>query len=135
MISTITNRTRKATPLLSIDFLLKQLVSQVKGATGAILLEADGEAVQWYAVADSDRLRLRGAYAAVVFKSCRAAAIRATLGGTRSLVLDYDRSSLLVRQIDHDCFVVLELDPSANTGHAMFRLEPTVVKLRSELAS
>ena len=121
--------------MLSIDSLLKKLVSQVEGATGAIILEADGEAVQWYAVADSDRLRLRGAYAAVVLKSCRAAASRAELGGMRSLLLEYDGSSLAVHEIDRDCFVVLELGPSANIGQALFRLEPIVVKLRGEIAA
>jgi len=39
---------KKAGLLLSIDSLLKKLVEQVEGATGAIVLEADGEAVQWY---------------------------------------------------------------------------------------
>lgn len=120
---------------MSIDSLLKKLVAQVEGATGAIILEADGEAVRWYAVVDSDRLRLRGAYVAVVLKACRATASSAERGDTRSLLLKYDRSCLVVREIDRDCFVVLELGPSANIGQALFRLEPIVTDLRGEIAA
>jgi len=37
---------------MSIDSVLAELVSQVEGATGAILVAADGEAVQWHPPAD-----------------------------------------------------------------------------------
>ena len=120
---------------MSIDSLLKKLVEQVEGATGAIVLEADGEAVQWYTIADSDRLRLRSAYVAVVLKASRLPASRAALGDLRSLLLKYDCSCLLVREIGSDCFVVLELGPSANIGQALFRLDPIVKELRRELVA
>lgn len=126
--------TSKGHVILSIDSLLKKLVGQVKGATGAIILEEDGEAVRWYADFDGDRLRLRGAYVAVVLKASRAAASRAKLGDIRSLLLEYDRSRLVVQEIDRDCFVVLELGLSANIGQALFRLKPAVVELRGEIA-
>lgn len=120
---------------MSIDSLLKKLVAQVKGATGAIILGTDGEAVQWYAPSEGERLRLRGAYAAVEFKGCLAAATRAKIGNARSLLLEYDHSSLIVHEIDDDCFVVVELGPSANIGQALFRLKPLVAELRAELAA
>jgi predicted regulator of Ras-like GTPase activity (Roadblock/LC7/MglB family) len=115
--------------------LLKKLVAQVEGATGAIVLEADGEAVQWYTIDDSDRLRLRSAYVGVVLKSSRAPASRAALGNLRSLLLQYDSSCLVVREIESDCFVVLELGPSANLGEALFRLDPIIRELRGEIAA
>ncbi|MEK6406047.1 MAG: roadblock/LC7 domain-containing protein [Acidobacteriota bacterium] len=121
-------------PLVSIDSRLEKLVSQVEGATGAILLEADGEAVLWYPVANSDRLRLRAAYAAVVLKSCRAAAIPAKLRGLKSLVMEYDCATLVVQGIDGDYFALVELGPSANIGQALFRLDRAVNELRGEIA-
>ena len=120
---------------MSIDSLLKKLVAQVEGATGAIVLEADGEAVQWYTIDDSDRLRLRSAYVAVVLKASRAPASRAALGDLRSLLLQYDSSCLVVREIESDCFVVLELGPSANISEALFRLDPIIRELRGEIAA
>ena len=120
---------------MSIDSALKKLVRQVEGATGAIVLEADGEAVQWYAIEDSDRLRLRSAYVAVVVKACQTSASRAALGGLKGMILNYDRCSLVVREIESDCFVVLELGPTANIGQALFRLDPVVRELRHEIAA
>ena len=120
---------------MSIDSLLKKLVAQVDGATGAIVLEADGEAVQWYAVEDSDRLRLRSAYLGVVLKSARVPAALAALGPLRSLFIKYDTACLVVREIESDCFVVLELEPSANVGEALFRLYPIIDELRGEIAA
>jgi predicted regulator of Ras-like GTPase activity (Roadblock/LC7/MglB family) len=131
----VSNRIQKVGTLLSIDSLLEKLVAQVEGATGAIVLEADGEAVQWYTIDDADRLRLRSAYVAVVLKSSRAPSSRAALGDLRSLLLQYDSSCLVVREIESDCFVVLELGPSANISEALFRLDPIIRELRGEIAA
>ena len=70
--------------------LLKQLVSSVEGATGALILESDGEAVQWYSRTDGERLRLRSAYLVTVLKSWRAATESMNLGGLGDLVFNYD---------------------------------------------
>lgn len=118
---------------MSIDSILAELVSEVEGATGAIVLAADGEAVQWHAAVDGERLRLRGAYIAVVLQTYRESGLRRKFGGVRGLVLEYDGSSFVIQEIDSDCFVVIELTASANIGQAVFRLGPAVVKLRSEL--
>lgn len=40
------------------------------GATGAIVLAGDGEAVAWCST-EGERLRLRGAYAGVLLQSCK----------------------------------------------------------------
>ena len=130
----IPERTKGGT-FLSIDSLLKNLVENVDGATGAIVLEADGEAVQWYAVADPDRLRLRSAYVGVVLKSARVPASLAALGALKSLFIKYDSACLVVREIESDCFIVLELDPSANIGEALFRLDPIIDGLRGEISA
>lgn len=118
---------------MSIDSLLKELVSTVEGATGAIVLEADGEAVQWYSTSADERLRLRGAYVAVVLKSCRATAVRAKLSDLSCLILAYDGASFVAREIDRDCLVILELSPLANIGQALFLLKPAVERLHSEI--
>jgi predicted regulator of Ras-like GTPase activity (Roadblock/LC7/MglB family) len=118
---------------LPIYSLLKDLVSTVDGATGAILLGTDGEAVQSYARDSGERLRLRGAYVALMLKSCRATALRANLGALNCLVLEYAGSSFVVHEIDRDYFLVLELSASANIGEALFRLKPAVENLRAEI--
>jgi len=117
---------------LIIDSLLNDLVSTVDGATGAILLEADGEAVRWHSP-DGDRLRLRGAYVALVLKSCRASAVREILGGLNFLILAYDGATFVAQEINRDCVVVVELASKANVAQAIFQINPSVEKLRREI--
>ena len=117
--------------------LLKQLVESVEGASGAILLESAGEAVQWHCTDESqaERLRLRSAYVAVVLQNSRALAARALMGEGVRLVMQYDGASFIVQMIERDYFVVLELDPWANIAEAIYRLQPAVERLRRLLAA
>jgi predicted regulator of Ras-like GTPase activity (Roadblock/LC7/MglB family) len=115
--------------------ILRELVSSVEGAGGAIFLDADGEAVQWFAKSDAERLKLRAAYTAVMVQSCRAAARSLKLGRMNYLMIDYDGARLLAQEIESGYFIVLELDASSTVGQALYRLEPAVARLRREVAS
>lgn len=100
--------------------LLKELVSTVKGATGAVVVAADGEAVQWYSVNNSnERLRLRGAYVAVAMHALRGSAFRTGLGSLMNLVVEYDGANLVAQVIDDECLIVLDLEPDTNIGLAI----------------
>jgi predicted regulator of Ras-like GTPase activity (Roadblock/LC7/MglB family) len=115
---------------VSIESVLSELVSSVEGATGAIILAVDGEAVQWHTAVDGDRLRLRGAYVALAVQSYRDSPAHKKFGAVKNLVLEYEESSFVAQEIDSDCFVAIELTHHANIGEAMFRLGPAVEKLR-----
>jgi predicted regulator of Ras-like GTPase activity (Roadblock/LC7/MglB family) len=115
--------------------LLKELVSSVEGATGAIFLASDGEAVQWYSGDDGERLQLRAAYITVALQGCRSSADRLMLRGISHLVLEYDGASFIVQELDRGYFVLLELDSSANIGQALYRIQPVVAHLRRETAA
>ena len=116
-----------------IDSLLNELVSSVEGATGAIIVAVDGEAVGWGASSLSERLRLRGAYAAFVMQSFRAAARRAGFGRLKYLVVEYNGATLVAQEIDNDCSVVLELNGTANVGRAVFRVQAAAAGLRDQI--
>ena len=117
--------------------LLKQLAEAVEGATGAVLLESAGEAVQWHAVDESrtDRLRLRCAYVAVMLQNGKALAARAELGEVPYVVLQYEGATFVAQTIEKDYFILIELDPVANVGQAMFRMQPVLAVLRRELTA
>jgi predicted regulator of Ras-like GTPase activity (Roadblock/LC7/MglB family) len=129
----VADRIGKGRRLVFLKSLLEELVSRVKGATGAIIIEGDGEAVQWYSELDGERLRLRGAYVALMLQACRSTNIRASLGDMDSLVIGYDVTTLIARRIDDECFLILELKSSANLGEALFRLEPVSAKIKEEI--
>jgi predicted regulator of Ras-like GTPase activity (Roadblock/LC7/MglB family) len=113
--------------------LLKKLVSKVEGAEGAIFLDREGEAVQWHARSDAERLRLRAAYLAVVLRCCRASADALALGRIRYLLIDYEGARLVAEEVEGGYFVVIELSNSANLGQALYRMGPAVEDLRREI--
>ena len=120
---------------LSIDSLLDELVECVEGATGAIIVAVDGEAIGWSASEESERLRLRSAYVAVVMQAFRAASGRAGLGHLKRLVVEYQGATLIAQEIDLDCSVILELKFGAGVSRAIYRMQNAVVRLREEIAA
>ena len=98
-----------------------------------LVIAADGEAVAWHSVEDSDRLKLRGAYIAVTIGSCITSAKEFAVGSIEHLYIGYEGASFLAHQIGGGYFVVLELDSSANVGEALHRMKPFAEELRIEL--
>ena len=120
---------------MSFQAILKNLVSSVEGAEGAIFLDVDGEAVQWYAKGDAERLKLRAAYTAVIVQSCRAVSKSTDLGQMLHLMLEYESARLLVQEVESGYFVVLELSTTANLGQALYRMQPAIARLRRAVAA
>ena len=120
---------------MSFKLLLEELVSNVRGAEGAIFLDAEGEAVEWYTNGNGERLRLRAAYVAVVLQAARAVASRLNAGKTNHLVLCYDGAKFIIDELESGYFLVLELNTSANIGEAQYRIQPTAAKLRREIVA
>lgn len=115
--------------------LLKEVVSSIDGATGAMVLESDGEAVEWHPRPGADRLRLRGAYLALAFAQARATSESLGQPGLRSMIVEYDGASLIIASLDAGYSLALELDPGANIGQAIYRIQPAIVSLRRALAA
>ncbi|HXG65395.1 MAG TPA: hypothetical protein VNO70_09815 [Blastocatellia bacterium] len=115
--------------------LLKELVTKTEDAEGAIFLDREGEAVDWYAHGDGERLRLRAAYLAVVFHACRTSVSSMELGQIRYLSMEYDGAVFVMADLEGDYFFVLELSYFANVAQALFRIQPTLAALRREIAA
>ena len=119
---------------MQFEPILKELVSGVDGAHGAILVDADGEAVQWYSNGDAEQLRLRAAYLAVMVQAARASLSRLGLTSGVRLMLEYEGAWLVTEDLEQGYFMVLDLCSSCNLGQALNRAVPTVNRLRSEIA-
>ncbi|MCI0487699.1 MAG: roadblock/LC7 domain-containing protein [Blastocatellia bacterium] len=115
--------------------LLKELVLSVDGANGAIILDAEGEAVQWWGRDEIERLHLRAAYVIVMIQTCRATTSSLELGDLCYMVIEYEGARFVVEELESECFIVLEMDPSANIGQAIHRIQPAVENLRREIAA
>lgn len=120
---------------MGFESILKDVVLAVDGATGAIFLDNGGEAVQWYAREDSERLRLRAAYLAVLVQTSRSCCARLNLGNISQFILEYEGVWLITEEIDASYFVMLELGSSSNLAKALSRLSLATASLRQEIAA
>ena len=118
---------------MSFKPVLQELVTEVEGAEGAIFLEVDGEAVEWYAPDNGDRLRLRAAYVAVVLQASRALAKHLDIGTARHMLLAYDGAKFIIEELESGYFLALEVNVSTNIAQARYRMQPVVESLRREI--
>ena len=124
---------RRGKQTVSFKPVLQDLVTNVEGAEGAIFLEVDGEAVEWYAPDNGDRLRLRAAYVAVVLEGSRALAKHLDVGTTRQMLLAYDGGKFIVEELGSGYFLALEVNTSTNVALARYRMQGVVDILRREI--
>ena len=113
--------------------ILKELVENVDGAEGAIFLEADGEAVQWFSKSDVDLLKLRAAYVALTTHLCRDITGKVNLPIKGVMLIAYAGASFLVNELENGYMIMLELAPLANVGQAIYKIKATSEKLQKEL--
>jgi predicted regulator of Ras-like GTPase activity (Roadblock/LC7/MglB family) len=113
--------------------MLTELVSGIDGAEGALLMDKEGEAVQWYARNNVEQLQLRGACLAVVIGACRTLAERIGAGQTRQIILNYEGARFVIEALPLGYFVLLELSLSSNLGQALQKIQPAVAKIREEM--
>ena len=95
---------------------------------------ATGEAVQWSASTDSERLRLRAAYVALVFQNCKSAARNLELGQMSHLVIEYDGASFIIEEIEGDYLIAVELNYSANISDALENIKPVLAKIANAIS-
>ncbi len=113
---------------------LKELVQSVDGAEGAIVVEADGEGVQWFPENSPDRLRLRAAYVALSAESWRESIENLKLQKTEPMVIEYQGASFLAEDLGGGYFLILELNASANIAQAMDKIQSAGEIMRKEVA-
>lgn len=113
--------------------ILKELVENVDGAEGAIFLEADGEAVQWFSRSDIDLLKLRAAYVALTVRLCKDTIRQVNLNMKGAMLIAYDGASFLIYELENGYMIMLEMKPLANIGQAIYKIKSTSEKLQKEL--
>ena len=109
--------------------ILKELVFAVEGAEGAIVIEADGEAVQWFARGNEELLRLRAAYVALAAQASRNLIKSLGLTNNGAIVIRYENAGFVVAELESSYLLILELDRQANVAQALFRIKGTEEKL------
>ncbi len=116
---------RKKTPAAVRDtdastfaVILLDLIARVPGALGAVLVDAEGEAVDYAGRLDAFDLKLAAAHWQIVLTDLRAKAAAHTSGTPRSLVVRGEKRSFIVHELPEGYTLVLVLSRRAGFTQA-----------------
>ena len=111
--------------------ILKELVGQVHGAQGAILLDWEGEAVEQHSVLSDYEIKFIGAHMGIILYNLKRN-LNEELGDddVKWLTLDLDSRRIAVFPVDRDYFVVLVLSPGSVYGLVRHEIEIAVRSIK-----
>ena len=116
------------------DAILRRMVDNVPGATGAVFADWEGESIG--AVANAQPVleaRIAGAQWGVVWSELVRTFARGHLGRPDELIIDGARGAALVRRVSDEYFVVLTVDKDAQIGRARAELSRGAAQLAAEM--
>jgi predicted regulator of Ras-like GTPase activity (Roadblock/LC7/MglB family) len=114
------------------DSVLNGLCRSIKGAQGALMLDAGGEVVVGSETCD-ERLRLIGAYQGIALASAQRASERYAGGAIDHLLVRHTRGAVLVQPLKDGYYLVLALSPEASVPLAQYRSEQAREQLNAEI--
>jgi predicted regulator of Ras-like GTPase activity (Roadblock/LC7/MglB family) len=112
--------------------LLDGLVSSVRGAEAALLLDSEGEVVI-EAGARNPRHRLIGAYQGIALSTARRTGARYASGAIHYILCRYAWGHVLMRPLKDGYYLVVALSPDGNVGQGLHRSAQVQERLNAEL--
>jgi predicted regulator of Ras-like GTPase activity (Roadblock/LC7/MglB family) len=112
--------------------ILEELLSRVKGATSALLLDAQGELVVGAGSLD-ERQRLIGAYAGISLGMALRGVEHQEAGRIRQLLWRHERGSVVLCPLKDGYYLVLSLGPHALLAAGVHHAEEAHRRLDEEI--
>lgn len=117
-------------PLKSI---IAEIVAQIPGALGAVLIDWEGEAVEHVSRMDDYELKVMGAHHGVILDNLRRASERLGKGPVEEITIHAGNMTILVTPVTRDYFLVLSLDKQALAAQARAVVRALSPGLRAEV--
>jgi predicted regulator of Ras-like GTPase activity (Roadblock/LC7/MglB family) len=114
--------------------LLESILERTEGSLGALIMGTDGIAVEKVlAEAGHDaNLDIAAAEFTSLVRGAQRAGTDLGLGNLKELVVSLDGSTILMRLLSREYFVVLALNPDGNLGRGRFELRKAELLLSKE---
>lgn len=114
--------------------ILTDLVQSVPGATGAILTDWEGEAVEYYSVSDDEyAIKILGAHQNIILNRVREVRGKIPAQAVRETVITTDRQHLIIGAVGNDYTLVMILERNALVGRAVASARRSVGLLEKEI--
>ncbi|KIH77055.1 Predicted regulator of Ras-like GTPase activity, Roadblock/LC7/MglB family [Geoalkalibacter ferrihydriticus] len=118
---------------MSLNTILTNIVDQIPGALGAILVDWEGEAVEHVSHMDDFELKLLGAHHGIILENLRQVAQRLDKTDVEEIVVQARRLRVLISPVSPEYFLVLTLQRRSLIAHARSVVESYRERLRLEI--
>lgn len=113
--------------------ILKELVDSVPAATGAILVDWEGEAVEQYCHIDEFEMKVIGAHKGIILTRLRELHSGLTVGQVENIVITAGTLRHIVAPVGPEYFLVMTVERSALQPLALYRTGIAVAMLKKEI--
>jgi predicted regulator of Ras-like GTPase activity (Roadblock/LC7/MglB family) len=113
--------------------LLKQLLEDIPGALGAIIVDWEGEAVDQVSMINEYDIKVLGAHSGIILTQLKDALLRTDSGALDEVVIRTGRNKTLISPLTEEYLLILQLGPESIAAFATYKMGPCVTALRSEL--
>lgn len=116
-----------------LDAILQGLIGSVKGASGAIFLDGDGEVIADTGEGVKD-IKLQGAWKEIHFDMIKEITGRLGLGSVQAVLFSRDQGTELMVPVEADYCLVLFLSSYADLKNAMDELKNALELIKKDIA-
>lgn len=114
------------------DKILKEL-AQSAGATGAIMLDWEGEVVASYSHSTALEMDLIGAHHGIILNIIKDAASRHGVSEVSSVSITTEKTRLAISTIKEGYYLVVTMDRAKPQGKALFESKRAVARIEEEM--
>jgi predicted regulator of Ras-like GTPase activity (Roadblock/LC7/MglB family) len=115
-----------------MDQILDDLITSVRGASAAIFLDGDGEAIVQAGETKKD-IKLLGAWNEIYLDRIKEITGRLRLGSVKAVLFSLDEGNELIVPVDPDYCLILFMSSYADIRNAMTELDKSIVLLKKDI--
>ncbi len=113
--------------------ILRELVENTPGASGAVLTDWEGEAVEHYCLADDYELKLIGAHKGIILNRMKEIQRKLQPSDVREAVITTELHHVIIGTIDADYSLIMTLDRNALVTRALYKFQRSLKLLEKEI--
>lgn len=110
-----------------------QELAQKSGATGAIMLDWEGEVVASYSASDSLQMDLIGAHHGIILDIIKDASTRSDAPEVRSVSISTGETRLAISSLKEGYYLVVALEKKRPVGRALFESKRAIKVIEKEM--
>jgi predicted regulator of Ras-like GTPase activity (Roadblock/LC7/MglB family) len=118
---------------MSFNRILEKVVSETRGAVGAIFLDREGEEIAHYTILSGDEVKLIGAHYGIVWLEIDTMVSRHLAASAAEAMFVAEKGVCLMRPVQKEYMILLVVEPSEQIGQARGWLRWAAAEIQKEI--